>query len=97
MTYRHLIIFTLLAAFAGCGQPESSAVEVHRQAPGMHCGGCTSTVEETLAKMDGVDSVYAALESKDVLVVVDTTLTSREELESMIEQLGFADAPADGQ
>ncbi|MCB2205416.1 heavy-metal-associated domain-containing protein [bacterium] len=66
---------------------------VQVSAPGMHCDGCTATVEETLAKMQGVDSVHADLESKEVTVYCDTTQTARAALVGMIDRLGFSEAP----
>ncbi|MBE0644684.1 MAG: heavy-metal-associated domain-containing protein [Bacteroidetes bacterium] len=83
-------------AFPACGSEASAdtVVEVHLTAPGMHCDGCTATVEETIAKMAGVDSVRADLASKDVFVLVDTALTPAAELHNLIVKLGFA-APSD--
>lgn len=83
----------LIAVAAGCGEEaHSSVVELQLTAPGMHCSGCTSTVEETLGKMQGVDSVYADLDSKGVYVLVDTLQTNRSALVEMIARLGFAEA-----
>jgi len=81
---------------SACSEEQPSPVaEIQVSAPGMHCEGCVNTVQETLAKMNGVDSVAADLDSKDVYVRVDTTLTSRQALENMIERLGYASAPAE--
>ena len=83
-----------LTVFAGCSDPDSGTVtSLQLAAPGMHCDGCTATVEETLMKMDGVDSVRADLGTKDVFVRVDTARSSRAALEEMIGRLGFAEAP----
>lgn len=81
---------------AGCTNEAGSTAELHVRAPGMHCDGCTSTVEETLAKMPGVDSVHADLASKDVYVRLDTAATSPAAIDAMIRRLGFAEAPAEG-
>lgn len=89
-----LIIGIVLAAACSEGN-QSPAAEIQVSAPGMHCDGCVNTVEETLAKMDGVDSVFADLDSKEVYVVTDTTKTSRLALENMIDRLGYADLPAE--
>ncbi len=82
-----LAVLTLVAS--SCGEQAKQVATLHVAAPGMHCDGCTATVEETLAKMSGVDSVYADLDSKDVSVLCDTTVTSQRELEEMIATLGF--------
>ena len=76
-------------------QPESKAVEVHLTALGMHCDGCSNTIESTFKKMPGVDSVKADWESKDVYVLVDTTQTSFDELDGLIVELGFDVMPED--
>jgi copper chaperone CopZ len=78
---------------ASCGSETEPPRAVHVSAPGMHCEGCTSTVEETLGKMAGVDSVFADLDSKDVAVYCDTSVVSRGDLEAIIAKLGFDTAP----
>ncbi len=88
---RALLPFAALLFLSSCTTDQDTYVEVHLTAPGMHCDGCTATVEETFAKMPGVDSVRADLASKDVYVHVDTALTSAEKLHDMIITLGFAD------
>src|SRR6056297_1530296 len=94
LTVFALIIGTLLATACSEGK-KSTVTEIQVSAPGMHCDGCVNTVEETLAKMDGVDSVFADLNSKEVYVLTDTTQTSRLALENMINRLGYADPPAE--
>ena len=96
---RTLVVLTLpaLLFFApACSDAAGdTTATVHVSAPGMHCDGCTATVEETFSKMEGVDSVYADLESKKVLVVADTSKSSKADFEEMIELLGFATAASD--
>ena len=96
---RILTVFTLIVVITlatACSEDNQSPVaEMQVSAPGMHCDGCVNTVEETLAKMDGVDSVFADLDSKNVYVIADTSKTSRRALENMIDRLGYADPPAE--
>lgn len=90
-----LIVIALGFFAASCGSESEAPRAVHVSAPGMHCDGCTSTVEETLVKMAGVDSVFADLDSKEVAVYCDTTVVSRGDLEDIIAKLGFATAPGE--
>lgn len=89
-TFPLLLLLAALLLSPSCGGDAGTVVEMHLAAPGMHCDGCTATVEETLAKMPGVDSVHADLASKDVYVHVDTALTSAAALHDLIITLGFA-------
>jgi len=90
-----LMIFIAVLCLGSC-KPEAAASArktLYLPAPGMHCDGCVNTLETTLRKMVGVDSVHADLSSKNVLVIVDTTKTTPQELLHVIAQLGFTDAP----
>ncbi|PLX30291.1 MAG: hypothetical protein C0600_08150 [Ignavibacteria bacterium] len=93
---RFITLFAAVLLVSACSEttPDHRA-DMQLAAPGMHCEGCTATVEETLMKMDGVDSVYADLDSKNVFVHADTTRSSRAALEQMIDRLGFARAPGE--
>ena len=89
-------MFALLFAgsvLAGCGgDVQPGLISLNVKAPGMHCDGCVETVESTLRKLPGVDSVKADLTSKDVFVRLDTGQTTRHHLDSIITKLGFAEA-----
>ena len=87
-----VLVLTALFLNTACSrEPASHAfvAELTVYAPGMHCEGCTATVEETLGKMDGVDSVYADLISKNVVIFSDTTKSSRVEIEHVLEVMGY--------
>jgi copper chaperone CopZ len=94
---RLFLIFVLTGTlgtlqFVGCGVNQAkTAAELHLQAPGMHCDGCVETLETTIRKLPGVDSVKANLETKAVYVRVDTFLTSQPAMRSLIERLGFSE------
>jgi len=92
-----LLFVALPMLLSSCGEKATEVSALQVSAPGMHCGGCTATVEETLSKMAGVDSVYAELESKTVQVFCDTTKVTRGEIEEMIARLGFDAAPPDAE
>ncbi|MDT8324684.1 MAG: heavy-metal-associated domain-containing protein [Bacteroidota bacterium] len=93
---RSILLATLVLFMTACGSEEESPPEaIHVSAPGMHCDGCTATVEETLGKLAGVDSVSADLDSKDVTVYCDTTVVARGDVEDIIAKLGFDVAPGE--
>lgn len=48
------------------------------KAPGMFCLGCSASMEGYLGSIDGVRSVNASLSTKQVEVVYDSTVTSKE-------------------
>jgi copper chaperone len=60
---------------------------------GMHCGGCTSSVERALRAIAGVEQVQVELESGRVTVSGAGPL-SREVLADAIHGLGFDVRPA---
>jgi len=53
-----------------------------------HCNGGKTKIETELAKLDGVTSVVADLETKIVTIVFDPTKQSKETLVAAIEQTG---------
>lgn len=56
--------------------------------PGISCGHCTATIERELKFVEGLQSVKAELESKQVTVDVqsDDVLA---EVEKMLEEIGY--------
>lgn len=56
--------------------------------PAISCGHCTATIERELKFVDGLESVKAELESKQVIVQVqgDDVLA---EVEKMLEEIGY--------
>ncbi len=53
---------------------------------GMVCGKCTARVENTLSKIEGINSISCDLEQKTI--TVQTNLTKDEIIEN-IEDMGF--------
>ena len=56
--------------------------------PAISCGHCTATIERELKFVDGLESVKAELESKQVIVEMqgDDVLA---EVEKMLEEIGY--------
>ena len=56
---------------------------------GMTCGGCVSSVQRALGKLDGVADAVARLEPGEVAVRFDPARVEPPELVSAIEAAGF--------
>lgn len=58
-------------------------------APDISCGHCVATVENALGKIDGVASVSANADSKDVNVTYDAGKTGVTAISSALEEAGY--------
>ena len=56
---------------------------------GMHCEGCTSSIKEALASLDGVTKVSISLEKKKATINFDDEKVSQEKLKKTITERGF--------
>lgn len=56
---------------------------------GMTCGGCTSKVERTLKAVDGVINVSVSLSNSEATVQYDESITSIDQLKSVVTQAGY--------
>jgi copper chaperone len=56
--------------------------------PAISCGHCTATIERELKFVDGLESVKAELESKQVIVQVQGDVVLAE-VEKMLEEIGY--------
>jgi len=54
----------------------------------MSCGHCTHAVEVAIGALDGVESVHADLETKDVTVIHDGSVTF-DALKEAVDEAGF--------
>lgn len=54
---------------------------------GMSCGHCKKSVEESLGKLDGINSVEVNLDTKEVLVKGDNI--DEKAIETTIDNIGF--------
>src|SRR3989344_5996785 len=57
---------------------------------GMHCASCSSIIEKTLKKVDGVQSVEANFGTETAKVSFDDTKTNAQALSKKIEPLGYS-------
>ena len=56
---------------------------------GMHCASCSSIIEKTLKKQDGVQSAEANFGTENVKIVFDESITDPLKLAKKIEPLGY--------
>ncbi len=56
--------------------------------PDISCGHCTATIERELKLVDGLDSVKAELDTKQVIVEVENDGVLAE-VEKMLEEIGY--------
>lgn len=64
-------------------------VEISLPVDGMTCSGCENTVNTQLLKLDGVTEAKASHIKKQVIIQVDTLVTSIAEVEDEIEKVGY--------
>jgi len=68
---------------------EVKLVTVTIQVEGMTCGGCAVSVQQALAKREGVKSVEVSFEKKQAIVKYDPAKVTPEQLAEVINQTGF--------
>ncbi len=56
---------------------------------GMTCGGCTSSVERVLSKIDGVSHVDVSLRPGTATLEADTARVTPGQIEAAIDGLGY--------
>lgn len=62
---------------------------------GMHCASCSSVIEKSLKKVDGVHSVEVNYGTEKAKISFDSTKTNPQELSKHIERLGYSlEAPS---
>jgi len=64
-------------------------VELDIKVDGMTCGGCEKSINNELLKLNGVGQVVVSHVNKNVLIQVDTSVTSQKDLENTIERVGY--------
>lgn len=57
---------------------------------GMTCGGCTSSVQRALSKLDGVSHAEVTLHPGAATVVVDPARASPTQIQAAITHLGYS-------
>ena len=64
---------------------------------GMHCASCTMNVENFLIRLDGIFNVKADLTSQSARIRYDSSKVTLDEIEKVIESLGFELLGVEGQ
>lgn len=62
-------------------------------APDISCGHCVATVEQEVGKVDGVQSVTADADSRDVNVSYDASRTDLSAIASALKEAGYPAKP----
>ena len=83
-----LIVFTLVMALAALSVSAASK-SVTIKVEGMHCGGCSSSVEKKLKATEGVEEVRVSFEKGEAWVKFDDQKTSEAKLREVINSTGF--------
>ena len=63
---------------------------LHLDINGMTCSGCTSSVQRTLSKLNGVTHAEVTLHLGTATVVVDPTRTSPVQIQAAITHIGYS-------
>lgn len=58
-------------------------------APAIECGGCAGSIQRSLGKLDGVDSVQVEIDTKQVTVKYDSDVVNESAIRSRLEAAGF--------
>jgi len=69
--------------------PDIKLATVTIQVEGMTCGGCAVSVQQALAKREGVKSVEVSFEKKQAIVKYDPAKLTPQQLAEVINQTGF--------
>ncbi len=65
------------------------AKEVELAVEGMSCAGCEANLRFALSSLPGVERAKADFRAKSVQVVLDPSLTGKDELRQTIEDMGY--------
>ncbi len=100
-----LLLSILLLSFLllnGCGKKEitqnsnetnlnddSKIENVEFKCDGMHCAGCEIAITTSVNKLKGIKQVYADAGNKIVKVSFNKELTTKEQIEKMINAAGY--------
>lgn len=94
-----LLILPILFIVVSCNNTEEAkekrianpeqTVELQIAVEGMTCSGCENHVNTELLKLDGVTDAKASHVDKNVIILVDTTMSSVKVLEDCISEVGY--------
>jgi copper chaperone CopZ len=83
-----LVAFTLALALASLSVSAASKT-VTIKVEGMHCGGCSSSLEKKLKATEGVEQVTVSYEKGEAQIKYDDQKTSEAKLREAINSTGF--------
>jgi copper chaperone CopZ len=88
------LLFLMMTSCENAAEPKAqvdnnAVVKIVIGVEGMTCGGCESTVNSSLQKLNGVVSSTASFENKLVQVEADTNLVSVEQMKKAIKDVGY--------
>jgi P-type Cu+ transporter len=66
---------------------------IYLKITGMHCSGCSGSVEKALKEVPGVTSATVALAEQKATVEFDPALTDQKKMEKAVKGAGFGVAP----
>ena len=63
--------------------------ETNLKIEGMHCTGCSTSLEKVLNNLEGVETAKVSLEEKKATIKYDETKINIENIKEAIEDAGF--------
>lgn len=72
---------------------EATREHVTFRVPAISCGHCISTIQESLADVDGVSNVHASVETKLVDVDIDPAKVSTDKVGVILAEAGYPAGP----
>ena len=67
----------------------SAAEQVTLTAPDISCGHCVATVQRAVGGLEGVESVQASADTKQVVVRFDPARVSQAQIEAAMDEEGY--------
>lgn len=83
-----MIVFALVLAL-GAMSVSAASKTVTIRVEGMHCGGCSSSVQKALKATDGVEEVSVSFEKGEAVITYDDQKVTVEKLREVINGTGF--------
>lgn len=66
-----------------------SATTITLQAPDISCGHCVASVKNRLGQLDGISSVDASAETKNIDITFDSEAVSLDKIKAELEDEGY--------
>ena len=84
-----MLIFAAAVLLAGCARHEKELETTVVKAQSMVCGSCAKTVQDAVAKVDGVKEVNVDIKAKTVQVKFVSEVTNLGNIEKAITDAGY--------